>query len=1347
MRSAHRHAPNRIGAAAAAVAVLLTTLAPAAFAQPAVPEKAGTAAKASVFADVDADHPFAAEIAWMAATGITRGCGSDGEEALYCPEEHVTRAQLAAFLRRAWNLWTAGENTTPAAAKVAALAGGFPDVGTGHLFAADIAWMADAGITRGCNPPRNDRFCPDDPVTRGQAAAFLNRTLGLPAGTAEYADVDDSHVFWADIAAIGTAGLSRGCGTSDAGTPLYCPEAPLTRGQMAAYLHRADKIADQYFQTGSAPLTLDIESTLTVVRDETFTHDLQVAGGMPPYEYSAAGLPEGVTLNTDGMLGGTPTTVGTYNATVTVSDSEGDSVSAELAIEVVAPELVIVTSALPAGIAVEETYSTTLEARGGTPPYVWRVEGLPAGMEATSDGEIGGTVTDSGAWPLTIQVTDANGTAAQAALTLTMVSPALCADVTAIPDVECVAALQILAAAYPGSEPAPATDNDFCDGHYAECEDGHLTRLSLPQFDDEYPTGTLSPAVAQLPALQVLEVLRVSPGDGSDPVLGGPVPAELGDLASLTKLDLPNQALEGTVPEEIGGLHSIETLNLSGNQLHGPVDVVAETLADTLEELDLGGNRCFEADPTNAATLDTLDPNWDDGCVTLEMTLMMGAVVGDWGSIGFGPTGGHGPYQWQLTGQPDWFTHTVDNPDGTSQTLGADPYVEAGEWEMTLTVTDAYGSTDSMTIPLEVTPAAGCEDNTTIPDLECAALRSFAQATNLGSDHGWSGGDPCEWKGVMCYHAGDRVTAIQINVAGGVTDGFDPWTVSGTLAPELRHLQALTELTVEHQHLTGTIPPELGELAALERLRLRDTELAGTIPAELENMAALEELSLTRSGLSGEIPAELGNLGALHSLYLQNNNLEGEIPTELGNLSNLGHLDLANNNLEGAVTDIFGGTPEMYILDLRNNNLSGELPESLRALTAVFQVAFDGNGCFTATPELAVWLDDHHRPGGNWDDGCLTINGDMAEGELGKPYAANFTVGDGEEPYMWELVDGPGWMELSASGELSAAMVETAGEHVVTVRVVDQAGRSGEKTDVLEIAAAPGCEDNTTISDLECLALSSLAAATNLGADHGWAGGDPCGWKGVSCTGSGVAIIRISSGSGFPDLTVTGTLPPELRHLHTLDTLAISSQDLTGAMPAELGELTALTSLEIWRSGLTGQIPQELENLTKLRNIGLTGNNLEGPIPDIFAGMTELIVLDLPGNRLSGPVPLSISQIYPKLIIDLKNNGCLTAEDPALRAFLNNRADGWDQGCITITTTSLPDATYQTSYLFSLAVAKGFPLYTWEMLDGPEWLTVFDYGDMYGWVEGEPGEYSVTVKVTDSEGNSAEKTFTLKVNP
>ena len=39
----------------------------------------------------------------------------------------------------------------------------------------DTPKLANAGVTRGCNPPRNDRFCPDDYVTRGQMAAFLVR--------------------------------------------------------------------------------------------------------------------------------------------------------------------------------------------------------------------------------------------------------------------------------------------------------------------------------------------------------------------------------------------------------------------------------------------------------------------------------------------------------------------------------------------------------------------------------------------------------------------------------------------------------------------------------------------------------------------------------------------------------------------------------------------------------------------------------------------------------------------------------------------------------------------------------------------------------------------------------------------------------------------------------------------------------------------------------------------------------------------------------------------------------------------------------------------------------------------
>jgi hypothetical protein len=74
---------------------------------------------------------------------------------------------------------------------VAGAAGGsFIDDET-SIFEGDIEWLADAGVTRGCNPPTNDRFCPNDEVTRGQMAAFMRRFaqfLGAEDGTVSEAD-------------------------------------------------------------------------------------------------------------------------------------------------------------------------------------------------------------------------------------------------------------------------------------------------------------------------------------------------------------------------------------------------------------------------------------------------------------------------------------------------------------------------------------------------------------------------------------------------------------------------------------------------------------------------------------------------------------------------------------------------------------------------------------------------------------------------------------------------------------------------------------------------------------------------------------------------------------------------------------------------------------------------------------------------------------------------------------------------------------------------------------------------------------------------------------------------------
>lgn len=67
----------------------------------------------------------------------------------------------------------------------------FNDVPDTNNFHADIEWLEASGVTRGCNPPANTLFCPDDSVTRGQMAAFMNRFagyLGAEDGTPATAD-------------------------------------------------------------------------------------------------------------------------------------------------------------------------------------------------------------------------------------------------------------------------------------------------------------------------------------------------------------------------------------------------------------------------------------------------------------------------------------------------------------------------------------------------------------------------------------------------------------------------------------------------------------------------------------------------------------------------------------------------------------------------------------------------------------------------------------------------------------------------------------------------------------------------------------------------------------------------------------------------------------------------------------------------------------------------------------------------------------------------------------------------------------------------------------------------------
>jgi hypothetical protein len=162
------------------------------------------------------------DIERFAELGITLGCNPPVNDR-YCPNDTVTRGQMAAFLNRALGL-------------PATTADHFVD-DNGSTFEADINAIADAGITLGCNPPVNDRYCAGDTVTRGQMAAFLKRAFALPATTTDFFVDDNGSTFEADINAIADAGITLGCNPPV--NDRYCPTQNVTRGQMASFMVRA----------------------------------------------------------------------------------------------------------------------------------------------------------------------------------------------------------------------------------------------------------------------------------------------------------------------------------------------------------------------------------------------------------------------------------------------------------------------------------------------------------------------------------------------------------------------------------------------------------------------------------------------------------------------------------------------------------------------------------------------------------------------------------------------------------------------------------------------------------------------------------------------------------------------------------------------------------------------------------------------------------------------------------------------------------------------------------------------------------------------------------------------------
>ena len=154
------------------------------------------------------------------------GCDTD----MFCPWDPIERWVMAVWLVR-----VVGHKPLPTGTSQ------FDDVEADQWWSPYVERLVKLKVTTGCKTEPL-RYCPDRPVTRAQMATFLVLAFDLEeAPSAGFTDTEGD-VHQPNIDALAAAGITSGC---RADPPSYCPDKPVTRAQMATFLHRAIATSDR----------------------------------------------------------------------------------------------------------------------------------------------------------------------------------------------------------------------------------------------------------------------------------------------------------------------------------------------------------------------------------------------------------------------------------------------------------------------------------------------------------------------------------------------------------------------------------------------------------------------------------------------------------------------------------------------------------------------------------------------------------------------------------------------------------------------------------------------------------------------------------------------------------------------------------------------------------------------------------------------------------------------------------------------------------------------------------------------------------------------------------------------
>ena len=204
---------------------------------------------------------------------------------------------------------------------------------------------------------------------------------------------------------FGASGLPAGLSVNPAGLISGTPAAP---GSFTVLLSATNATG-----TGTAGLTLTVLPAAPVITSagsatgqvgRTFSY--QITATNSPTFLSASGLPVGLSVNTSGLISGTPSVPGVFAISLSAANTGGTG-TAGLTLTIL-PAAPVISAASSAGGQVGVPFSFQITASNA--PTTFAASGLPAGLSINAAGLISGTPAVPGTFTVTLAATNAGGT-------------------------------------------------------------------------------------------------------------------------------------------------------------------------------------------------------------------------------------------------------------------------------------------------------------------------------------------------------------------------------------------------------------------------------------------------------------------------------------------------------------------------------------------------------------------------------------------------------------------------------------------------------------------------------------------------------------------------------------------------------------------------------------------------------------------------------------------------------------------------------------------------------------------------------------------------------------------------